>query len=612
MPAEASGRDAADASIDAAAAALATDSAELMRHVLDGAPVGIALLGTDLHWAYANPAFRDAAGLPPTGPTEQDGPAGRDGPHEQPGATRSAVGLVGRHAADTPPAVSAPDLPGILRRVLSDGRPRDTDVGGPAVAGRQLCCRRLDVGGRTVGLIAVLQQRPVPEEHHRQQQELARARTRLAVLDAAADRIGTTLDTDTTCTELSDFAVPSIADLAIVEVLPPEDAERSAPRTGRIRLHRAATACTPAVRPHLAALALPGGPVRHPEESAVARSLRTGRAVHLGLTGPGPSAPGASTPGTEADPPAADPATLAAYRAAGIDAVLSVPLTARGRTVGVLTLARTRTRGTRAGFDADDLTTIADLAGRAAIGIDNARRHTRTQGITLELQRALLAEPGSPHPNLALASRYLPSGTSSVVGGDWYETVRLPFGRTLLVMGDVMGHGVEAAVDMSNYRSILRDVAGMDLPPHRILRQLDALISENESARPATCVLALADPGRSRWTFSSAGHLPPALVSADRPTELIALPTGPPLGTGLGGYEQVTRPLLPDHVLLLYTDGLVERRGEDIDDSLARLAAVHLPVTGTLDELLDAALRKLAPDTAEDDIALLAARQRRR
>ncbi|WP_405014711.1 SpoIIE family protein phosphatase [Kitasatospora sp. NBC_01539] len=609
MPAEASGRDAADASIDAAAAALATDSAELMCHVLDAAPVGIAFLDTDLHWRYANPAFRDAAGLPPTRPARQDGHAGRDergGPPEQPGAP-SAAGLVGRHAADTPSTVSAPGLPGILHQVLSDGRPRDTDVGGPAVAGRQLCCRRLDVGGRTLGLITVLQQRPVPEEHQRQQQELARARARLAVLDAAADRIGTTLDTDTTCAELADFAVPSIADLAVVEVLPPEDAERSPAGTGRIRLHRAATACTPTVRPHLATLALPGGPVRHAEGSAVARSLRTGRAVHLDITGPGPV-----VPGTEADPPAADPVTLAAYRTAGIGTVLSVPLTARGRTVGVLTLARTRARGPRAGFDADDLVTIADLAGRASIGIDNARRHTRTQGITLELQRALLAEPGSPHPNLALASRYLPSGTSSVVGGDWYETVRLPFGRTLLVMGDVMGHGVEAAVDMSTYRAVLRDVAGMDLPPHRILRQLDALISENDSARPATCVLALADPGRSRWTFSSAGHLPPALVSADRPTELIALPTGPPLGTGLGGYEQVTRPLLADHVLLLYTDGLVERRGEDIDDSLARLAALHLPVTGTLDELLDAALRKLAPDTAEDDIALLAARLRRR
>ncbi len=179
-------------------------------------------------------------------------------------------------------------------------------------------------------------------------------------------------------------------------------------------------------------------------------------------------------------------------------------------------------------------------------------------------------------------------------------------------MGDVMGHGVEAAVDMSNYRSTLRYVAAMDLPPHRILRQLDEVISASDTARPATCLLALADPARNRWTFSSAGHLPPALLTVDRPTELIELPTGPPLGTGFGGYEQEARELRPEEVLLLYTDGLVERRGEDIDVSLARLAALRLPVAGALDGVLDAVLEDLAPRAAEDDIALLAARVRRR
>ncbi|MFD0351113.1 PP2C family protein-serine/threonine phosphatase [Kitasatospora aburaviensis] len=204
-----------------------------------------------------------------------------------------------------------------------------------------------------------------------------------------------------------------------------------------------------------------------------------------------------------------------------------------------------------------------------------------------------------------------------MVGGDWYETVRLPFGRTLLVMGDVMGHGVEAAVDMSTYRSTLRDVAGMDLPPHRILRQLDTVIAANESARPATCLLALADPGRGRWTLSSAGHLPPALIAPGRPTELLQIPTGPPLGTGLGGYEQTARELRVGETLLMYTDGLVERRDEDIDVSLERLAALRLPAEGELDDLLDAVLHALAPagpsaPSAEDDIAVLAARPRPR
>ncbi len=174
-------------------------------------------------------------------------------------------------------------------------------------------------------------------------------------------------------------------------------------------------------------------------------------------------------------------------------------------------------------------------------------------------------------------------------------------------MGDVMGHGVEAAVDMSNYRSTLRYVAVMDLPPHRILRQLDALIADQANARPATCVLALADPARARWTFASAGHLPPALLTAEA-SALVDVPTGPPLGTGVGGYEQTTVELRADHALLLYTDGLVERRGEDIDVSLARLSELRPPVDGPLDAMLDGALAALAPHAAEDDIALLAAR----
>ncbi|WP_344587306.1 SpoIIE family protein phosphatase, partial [Kitasatospora paracochleata] len=336
-------------------------------------------------------------------------------------------------------------------------------------------------------------------------------------------------------------------------------------------------------------------------------SLEHGRPVAANLLDP-----------ADLDDWAADPPTLAAYRAAGVDSVLAAPLQARGHLIGVLTLARARsttrdtTPGTTPGFTPDEVALVGELAARAALSLDNARRYARSQGIALELQRALLAEPGSPHPNLELASRYLPSGTSSVVGGDWYETVRLPFGRTLLVMGDVMGHGVEAAVDMSNYRSMLRYVAAMDLPPHRILRQLDALISEEPDARPATCLLALADPARSRWTFASAGHLPPALLAADRATELVEVPTGPPLGTGLGGYEPTSTELRADQVLLLYTDGLVERRGEDIDHSLARLAGLRLPIAGPLDTLLDAVLTALTPHAAEDDIALLAARVRAR
>ncbi len=556
---EASGQDAA-ALGETAADALASGDPGLLGAALGQLPVGIAVLGPELRGRYVNEAFRRATGL---------------GADDLPGAGGAA-----------------------LREVLADGRARVVAVGRAGLRARG---QRLLVDGRVAGLLLVLPQvGEEPDEPGLQRRELEQARTRLALLDAAADRIGTTLDVATTCAELADFTVPRLADLASVEVLPPEAMDRGgATHADLRRLRRTGLAVAPALRPHLEALAVPGESVRHQEGSAVARALETGKPVIGNLLSE-----------EELGRSATDPATLAGYRAAGIDSVLVVPLRARGHLVGVLSLARVG--GASAGFTDDDVVLVDDLACRAAIGIDNAHRYSRSQGIALQLQRALLSEPGSPHPNLELASRYLPSGTSSMVGGDWYETVRLPFGRTLLVMGDVMGHGVEAAVDMSSYRSMLRYVAAMDLPPHRILRQLDTLISAQESARPATCLLALADPGRNRWTFSSAGHLPPALIAADRPTELITVPTGPPLGTGLGGYEQGTHQLLAEQVLLLYTDGLVERRGEDIDVSLDRLAALRPPVTGELDDLLDAVLHSLAHQAAEDDIALLAARVRPR
>ncbi|MFF8770686.1 SpoIIE family protein phosphatase [Kitasatospora sp. NPDC015120] len=567
----------------AAAAALAaggagttdSDGPDLLGELIDVLPAGVALLDADLRWRHLNPAFTAVTGL-------------------------RRADLLGRPAGATAFAGAV----ATLRRVLADGRDREHATGAPdgpgspVPAGLRVRYRPLGAGGRVTGVLVLVPDDPGPVRELRH--ELARARTRLALLEAAAERIGTTLDVGTTCTELAAFAVPRLAELATVDVLPP-DADARTGRTPGRRFHRAALDRADGLRPAVDRLPRPGESVRHREGSAAARALSSGAAVLL--------APRTAGELTEAAP---DQASAAAYRAAGVTSLLVVPLAARGRVVGLLTLART---AASPGFGPEDAVLVGDLAARAATGIDNARRYSRSQGIALDLQRALLSEPGHPHQNLELASRYLPSGASSVVGGDWYETVRLPFGRTLLVMGDVMGHGVEAAVDMSSYRATLRDVAGTDLPPHRILRQLDTVIAANESARPATCLLALADPGRGRWTFSSAGHLPPALIAPGRPTELLRIPTGPPLGTGLGGYQQTARDLLPGETLLLYTDGLVERRGEDIDVSLARLAALRLPAAGSLDDLLDAALRGAGPDTAgpaEDDIAVLAARPRLR
>ncbi|MEU6293748.1 PP2C family protein-serine/threonine phosphatase [Streptomyces erythrochromogenes] len=287
--------------------------------------------------------------------------------------------------------------------------------------------------------------------------------------------------------------------------------------------------------------------------------------------------------------------------------VLTLALTGRGEVYGRLLAARADSA-----FCADEAATVHFAARLACAHVGHARRLAATEKIALDLQRALVAEPGRPHPNLEVASRYLPLGSRALVGGDWFETVRLHFGRTLLVVGDVMGHGLEAAVDMNAYRSVLREVASTDLAPHRVLRQLDALSAADDERRPATCLIVRVDPARGTAAYASAGHLPPAVFTADRPGNLLDVPVGPPLATGFGGYEAVALPFTADQTILLYTDGLVERRGEDIDTSLARLAALRMTAGCSVRDVVDAVCAGLDAQHAEDDVAVLAARLRNR
>ncbi|MCF3136563.1 PP2C family protein-serine/threonine phosphatase [Streptomyces olivochromogenes] len=284
---------------------------------------------------------------------------------------------------------------------------------------------------------------------------------------------------------------------------------------------------------------------------------------------------------------------------------ICLPLTTGELQFGVLVCAREGRP-----YDRSDAELLALLAERTASHIRHAREYGRISRTAGDLQRALLSEPGRPHPNLDVAIRYLPAGGGVLVGGDWCETVRLHFGRTLLVVGDVMGHGLEAAVDMSAYRSSLRYIASSDLPPHRVLRQMDEIASQESERRPATCLIVRVDPGRSQVTVASAGHLPPALIGQDGETSLLPVQVGPPLGTGFGGYESVTYGIQPDQTLVLFTDGLVEHRGEDIDRSLHRLSRLHFKPTATVDDTIDTILARLDAHNAEDDVAVLAARPR--
>ncbi|WP_257585756.1 MULTISPECIES: GAF domain-containing SpoIIE family protein phosphatase [unclassified Streptomyces] len=387
----------------------------------------------------------------------------------------------------------------------------------------------------------------------------AREETRVpagpAELRAVAAGIGTTLDEDTTCAELT--------------------------RTAAARLGGAAAVLSWGRETAVGYAAVGGDPELLPEARRVAAAV----------------------------PPGADPDEDRWIAAGPGDerAALCVPLTAGGHCYGVLVCARGNEP-----YPGPETEFLRFLAERAASHIRHAREHHAVSGIIGKLQRALLAEPGRPHPNLDVAIRYLPVGNSTLVGGDWCETVRLHFGRTLLVVGDVMGHGLEAAVDMTAYRSALRYVASADLPPHRVLRQLDGMAAEEPDRRPATCLLAQVDPNRGMVTLAGAGHLPPFVIDRDGRATRLPVPVGPPLGTGFGGYEPATCRLAPGQTLVLFTDGLVERRGEDIDRSLDRLAGIRFGTGAGPEEILDTVVTRLDVRDTEDDVAVLAARLRPR
>ncbi|WP_406388471.1 PP2C family protein-serine/threonine phosphatase [Streptomyces sp. NBC_00211] len=379
---------------------------------------------------------------------------------------------------------------------------------------------------------------------------------RLHATEAAAEQIGTRPNETAICEELAGFLFRNLCDAVAVDLRAEDGRLNRIAAAGAVGLLAARPGGSPSVR------AVDGG---HPLSEWTV--LASGTPVHL----------------------------------------LSVPLPARNRVYGEVVAVRAQGR-----FSDHEAATIHFTARLAAMHLGHARELAATEDTAMHLQRALVSEPGRPHPNLEMASRYLPVGTGALVGGDWFETVRLHFGRTLLVVGDVMGHGLAAAVDMNAYRSTLRDVAATDLAPHRVLRQLDALVAEDPARRPATCLLVRVDPTRGVADFASAGHLPPAVFGADSTAALVEVPVGPPLGTGVGGYEGITRAITTEETLLMFTDGLVERRGEDIDVSLARLAGLRLPVGAAVEELVDAVVAGLDARHAEDDVAVLAARIRRR
>ncbi|MEX0174109.1 ATP-binding SpoIIE family protein phosphatase [Streptomyces sp. LMG1-1-1.1] len=249
---------------------------------------------------------------------------------------------------------------------------------------------------------------------------------------------------------------------------------------------------------------------------------------------------------------------------------------------------------------AADVTDHAEAAERLRA---SERRHRET---AVTLQRSLLPQELEQPDDLRIAATYQPGGTDAAVGGDWYDVITLGAGRTALVIGDVMGRGVRAAAVMGQLRTAVRAYARLDLPPHEVLQLLDGLAAEIDASQIATCVYAIHDPSEGKLVYASAGHLPILVRDEDGTVRCAEDPTGPPLGTGGWLHTSGSIALPPGSTAVLYTDGLVERRREDIDEGVAALARALSGASGTPQVVCDRLLRSLGVTADhDDDVAVL-------
>ncbi|MFJ6520686.1 SpoIIE family protein phosphatase [Streptomyces filamentosus] len=548
----------------------------LSDRLVSQSPIGVAFLNTDLRYSMVNPALERINGVP-------------------------AADHIGRRPRDIHPFVGIDTIESALRQVLLTGTPLiDQYVVGRTLADPDhdhawsVSYYRLEgAGGRVLGVAnSVID----VTERHQATLEADRARRRLSLIAAASARVGTTLEVQRTAQELADVAVPDLADLAAVDVLDAVLAFRRTPSpSDGPELFRALAVASGDPDGPVSAADTVGDLAAYGADRLITQCVHTGQPVVVARTGPDDLLRIAH------DSEAAD-----TFRRAGVHSYLAVPLIAHHEVLGAFDLMRTRNP---LPFDDDDVILAGELAARAAVAIDNARWHQSVRDSAETLQRSLL--PGR-HPRLAgldVASHYQPAQASSEVGGDWYDVIPLSGDRTALVVGDVMGSGIDAAAAMGRLRTATCAYADLELEPGQVLHHLDKITSGLEHSI-ATCLYAIYDPHRRRCDIANAGHLPPALVRAGRPPELLDLPAGAPLGVGGVPFRTTAFDLEPGDRLVLYTDGLVETRQHSIDERLetllARLGAPHRPLED-LCQWLMGALRH--PDD-HDDVAVLIAQAR--
>ncbi|WP_245160964.1 SpoIIE family protein phosphatase [Blastococcus sp. CT_GayMR16] len=429
-------------------------------------------------------------------------------------------------------------------------------------------------------------------ERRRMQDQAERSARRLAVLAQVSAELAGTLDAPTAAAHLPRLVVPTLADFAVVTLVDPDGRPRdvgswhSDPASRRL-LERYASVrleSMPAVSPVARAL-ISGEPIREHGRTVI-RLLPSGEAQDLlSLLGP--------------------------------DSAVVLPMRGRGRILGLLTLYF----APGSTVVDEDLATAQDVADRAGLALDNARLYNAQQQLAEGLQRSLLTEPPQPdHGEIAV--RYLPAAEAARVGGDWYDAFLQPGGATMLVIGDVVGHDTEAAAAMGQLRGLLRGIATYsDAGPAEVLRGLDTSMTTLQTTTLATAAVARFEQtpeererGITRMRWANAGHLPPLVVNPDGSVAELASWRGDLL---LGVDHETQRresvvTLDRGATVLLYTDGLVERRDADLDAGLVRLRDTLIELADRpLEELLDEVLERLVQGRPEDDVALVAVRLHR-
>ncbi|MFH8769531.1 SpoIIE family protein phosphatase [Streptomyces sp. NPDC017958] len=430
------------------------------------------------------------------------------------------------------------------------------------------------------------------------------ARERLNWLYDAGLRIGTTLDVKRTAEELAEVAVPRFADIVTVELLDPvlRGEESSGATAGITELRRSAVVGLE--EDHL--LHPVGELIRFVPGHPVSAAMAEGTPVLIGEL--------SASDGWRDQHPERARQILDH----GIHSMLVVPLRARGVVLGAVDFWRAKGSPS---FEDDDVSFAEELAARAAVCIDNARRYTREHAMAVTLQHSLLPRALPEQSALDVAYRYLPA--QSGVGGDWFDVIPLSGTRVALVVGDVVGHGLHAAATMGRLRTAVRNFAGLDMPVEELLGRLDELVAQIDTEEVAaeygqgmvtgaTCQYAVYDPTSGRLAVATAGHPGPAVVRPDGTVDFPRLPVSPPLGLGAGLPVETAELTVPEGSrLVLYTDGLIEDRIRDLDVGLEALRDALTGPNLTPEATCAAVMEAMLSDRPRDDIALLVARTHR-